>query len=138
MAGMCRDDRMPKMRKRQHSGPTFEQARASAIALKEGWVTDDEDGAAPAAHGGSAADVATDSDNVKEFAAALRHTLDCSTDESEDIKDVKEDVVHAMKAVACAKEAVVNANNALIVANNALKRMTFYLNIPPPGNPLFD
>ena len=60
MADMRRDDQ-----KRQHSGPTFEQARANAIALKEGWVTDDEDGAAPAAHGGSAADVATDSDNVK-------------------------------------------------------------------------
>ena len=125
MAGMCRDDRMRKMRKRQHSGPTFEQVGAAAIALKEGWVTGDEDGAAPAAHGGSAADVATDSDNWKE------------SDESEDRELVKEDVVHAMRAVACAKEAVVNANNALAVANNALKRMTFYLDIPPQGNSLF-
>ena len=89
MADMRRDDQ-----KRQHSGPTFEQASANAIALKEGWVTDDEDGAAPAAHGGSAADVATADDNriLKEFAAAFRHTPDCFTDESDDRAAVDEGV----------------------------------------------
>ena len=88
-------------------------------------MTDEEDGAAPAAHGGSAADISTDSASWKEY------------DESEDRELVKEEVVQAMRAVACAKEAVVNANNALAGANNALKRMTFHLNIPPLGHSLF-